>query len=92
MIGSDEYEDEQLQADDYEQGENAKPNIYPLEWNKISTKLKERYNYTCENCGYQASNSFDKKFIACLINLHPSFYPRKNNEFQLFNVRKDALQ
>ena len=29
-------------------------NIYPGNWNEISRRLKEKYNYTCQECGEQS--------------------------------------
>ena len=36
---------------------------YVKEWPKISEAKRELENYTCEQCGYQANNAFDRRFI-----------------------------
>lgn len=36
---------------------------YVKEWPKISEAKREIENYTCEKCGYQANNIFDRRFI-----------------------------
>jgi hypothetical protein len=46
-----------------EKGEFATPNIYSENWNIISKKVKEKRNYTCENCGFTPSNNYEKRFI-----------------------------
>lgn len=30
---------------------SAPTNVYPNNWNEISRRLKEKYNYTCQECG-----------------------------------------
>ena len=32
----------------------ARLNVYPGNWNEISRRLKEKYNYTCQECGKQS--------------------------------------
>jgi len=46
-----------------EKGEYAKPNVYSKYWDKISTQVKVKRNYTCTNCGYKPKNDYDKRFI-----------------------------
>lgn len=36
---------------------------YVKDWTKISEAKRELENYTCEQCGYQANNTFDRRFI-----------------------------
>jgi hypothetical protein len=53
----DDYKD--LKAGD----SNFRPNVYEKSWDLISKKMKELKNYTCEKCGFQARNNYEKKFI-----------------------------
>lgn len=46
-----------------EKGEYAKPNTYTKFWNKISTQLKIKKDYTCENCGFKANSEYEKRYI-----------------------------
>jgi len=46
-----------------EKGEYAKADVYSHLWNKISTQVKIKRNYTCEECGYKPKNDFEKKYI-----------------------------
>lgn len=46
-----------------EMGEDAKPNEYTGNWREVSNKIKQRYDYTCQNCGWKAKNSYEKSFI-----------------------------
>lgn len=36
---------------------------YPLNWENISRKRREENNYTCQECGFKASNSFEEQYI-----------------------------
>lgn len=40
----------------------APTNVYPDDWNEISRRLKEKYNYTCQEC--------HRKFFDCKSLLH----------------------
>ena len=42
---------------------NFNPNVYPKNWRDISKKIRELRDYTCEKCGFQARNNYEKKFI-----------------------------
>ena len=46
-----------------EKGEDAKPNVYSIKWNEISTKMKIKRDYTCENCGWRDKNEYLQRFI-----------------------------
>ncbi len=46
-----------------EKGEYAKPNVYNRKWNEISTQIKIRKNYTCEDCGWKPQNEYQQRFI-----------------------------
>jgi hypothetical protein len=46
-----------------EKGEYAKANVYVKNWNKISTKIKEKREYTCQDCGFRPKDSYQKRFI-----------------------------
>ena len=39
----------------------APTNVYPEDWEEIARRLKERYNYTCQECGRNFSH--DKFFL-----------------------------
>lgn len=36
---------------------------YVKDWRKISTAYRKLHHYTCENCGFEASNPLDQMFI-----------------------------
>lgn len=36
---------------------------YTKDWHEISTKYKEKHNYTCENCGITITDPFDRQYI-----------------------------
>lgn len=38
---------------------------YTREWQSISLNFREKRNYTCEHCGLQITNEFDKGYIHC---------------------------
>ena len=46
-----------------EKGEDAKPNVYSRKWNQISTQIKIRKNYTCEDCGWKSTDRYQQRFI-----------------------------
>lgn len=46
-----------------EKGEDAKPNVYNPYWNEISTKIKIKKDYTCEECGFKPRDNYEKRFI-----------------------------
>jgi hypothetical protein len=46
-----------------EKGEDARPNVYSQQWREISTQLKTKRDYTCENCGWKPNNAYHKKFV-----------------------------
>lgn len=48
---------------DMEQGEYAQPNVYSRTWDRISTQIKKKRNYICEECGYKPKNQSHQKFI-----------------------------
>lgn len=52
-----------INISDLEKGEYATPNVYSKFWNKISTQIKIKRNYTCEECGYYPKTEYEKKFI-----------------------------
>ena len=47
----------------FENGEEARANIYPKEWTKISKQIKDKKNYTCENCNWKAKDRYEKRFL-----------------------------
>jgi len=59
-----------------EKGEYAKANIYSKLWDKISTQIKKKRNYTCEKCGYTPKTNYDKRFI----HTHHRNGNKRNNE------------
>ena len=46
-----------------EKGEDATPNEYSRKWNEISTQIKIRKNYTCEECGWKPKDRYQQRFI-----------------------------
>jgi len=46
-----------------EKGEDATANVYSKLWNKISTQLKVKKDYTCQECGFKARNEYERRFI-----------------------------
>jgi len=46
-----------------EKGEDATANIYSQRWNEISTQIKIKRDYTCENCGWKPNNAYQKRFV-----------------------------
>jgi hypothetical protein len=46
-----------------EKGEDAKINVYHAKWREISTRFKERGNYTCEDCGWKPKIREYQRFI-----------------------------
>lgn len=46
-----------------EKGEDAKPNVYSQQWSSISTQIKEKYDYTCQECGWKSNSSYENKYI-----------------------------
>jgi len=54
---------EDIDTSTMEKGETARPNVYVRLWNKISTQVKIKKNYTCEKCGYFPKTDYDKRFI-----------------------------
>ena len=67
---------------DFEQGEDAKPNVYPQNWDNISQKLKKMRHYTCEKCGYKPKSNYEKKFI----HTHHSNGDKQNNSHDNLKV------
>ena len=47
----------------FESGEEARPNVYPREWTRISKQMKTKKNYTCEKCNWQVKDSYERRFI-----------------------------
>ena len=46
-----------------EKGENAKPNVYSRKWNEISTQVKTKRDYICENCTWKPNSDYQKRFV-----------------------------
>jgi len=46
-----------------EKGEDALPNVYSRHWESISTQLKRKRFYICENCGWRPEDNYQKRFI-----------------------------
>lgn len=46
-----------------EQGQETDLFGYVKDWKKISTAYRKLHHYTCENCGFEASNPLDQMFI-----------------------------
>jgi len=65
-----------------EKGEDAKPNVYSRKWNEISTKLKIKKDYTCENCGWRAKNRYEQRFI----HTHHQNGDKQNNKMDNLKV------
>ena len=47
------------------QKENLETNMfgYTRDWEYISRELREKHNYTCENCGLKLEDDYDKQFM-----------------------------
>lgn len=47
------------------QEENLETNLfgYTRDWEYISRELREKHNYTCENCGLKLEDDYDKQFL-----------------------------
>lgn len=47
------------------QKENLETNLfgYTRDWEYISKELREKHNYTCENCGLKLEDDYDKQFM-----------------------------
>lgn len=47
------------------QKENLETNLfgYTRDWEYISRELREKHNYTCENCGLKFEDDYDKQFL-----------------------------
>lgn len=41
------------------------PNVYPVDFNRISARVREIRNYTCERCGLCLEAMADRKFLHC---------------------------
>lgn len=52
-----------IDFDDFEQGEDVQANVYPQNWNSISKQIKELKNYTCEICNWNPKTDKGKRFI-----------------------------
>jgi len=46
-----------------EKGEYAQPNVYVQQWQKISTQIKRKKDYTCSECGFKPKNNYQQRFI-----------------------------
>ena len=48
---------------DFEFPQDAKLNIYTKNWKYISKKIKQKRDWTCEECGFRPKNDEQKRFI-----------------------------
>jgi len=67
---------------DIEKGEHAIPNVYVRDWEKISTQIKKRKNYTCEKCGYISEEEYTRRFI----HTHHTNGDKQNNRSENLQV------
>lgn len=50
---------------DNQEGENQETNLfgYTRDWEYISKEYREKHNYTCEKCGLQIEDDYDKQYM-----------------------------
>ncbi len=65
-----------------EKGEDARPNTYTYKWNEISTQLRKKYNYTCQECGWRAKTTYQQRFI----HTHHQNGDKQNNQEENLKV------
>lgn len=53
---------------------------YTRDWDRISKAYREKKNYTCEKCGLQIDNLYDRQYIHCH---HKDFNKLNNKESNL---------
>jgi hypothetical protein len=52
-----------LNIDSLEYSTYYKESELTKDWHFLSTKMKEKREYSCEKCGFKAQNSYQKKFL-----------------------------
>ncbi len=65
-----------------EMGEDAKANVYTGNWREVSNKIKNRENYTCQNCGWKPRNRYEQSFI----HTHHQNGDKQNNQDENLSV------